>query len=171
MEVGACIYTITALVVLPIPARSTGSKQCIVSPKPIKRPLHARRPTPLTSASLHPLPSTCAFSGLANLILLLCNSLVTNILLKLCPSSSFSRPSLPLELPRLPASLTISLQRLRSYRLRQMAIRGTQRRRSTIADMMPMIARGDQPSLWEAAVGAAGRDDGDIMALRGTAVG
>lgn len=40
-----------------------------------------------------------------------------------------------------------------------------------IEDTMPMIARGDQPSLWEAAVGAAGRDDGDITVQRGIAVG
>lgn len=80
---------------------------------------------PLTSTSLQPLPSPIptpiplppryATSGLPTFKLLLCNSLVTRMLFKLCPSSRSPNPSLPLELPLiLLCEGSSSLHRLRS---------------------------------------------------------
>ena len=87
-------------------------------------------------------------STLSILILDRDNSFVTSMLLKLWCSCTLRRLML-----LLPGLLGVSRRRVFSYRRRQMAIKGTARRRQTMAITMPMIAPGLKPSLRELALG------------------
>ena len=114
----------------------------------LDQPLSLSLPPPYTISGVRTPESTLSIRGLSILRLLLDSSFVTSILLRLCPSSISRRLAV-----LLPGLLGVSRTRFFSYRRSRMAMRGTARRRKTMATTMPIIAPGEKPSLWVLALG------------------